>query len=81
MAVLNTDQRRKIWEKVMHEGHFPGDINKADLLAAIDAVDDFLEANIVAINNSFPLPYRTSASLSHKAILVGLIALRRAGII
>lgn len=54
-------------------------ITKAQLLAAVDGLDDYFETNATAINTAIPQPARSAMTTSQKSLLVAYIALRRAG--
>lgn len=81
MALLSESARRKLWQKFMEAGNSPGAVTKDDIKAAIDAVDQWFENNLVALNQALPQPFRGQASDQQKAILLSYIALERAGVI
>lgn len=54
-------------------------LTKADLLAAIGAVDDWIDANAVAFNQSLPAAVRTGLSPVQKADVLYAVAVRRSG--
>jgi hypothetical protein len=56
-----------------------GALTKAQLRAAVDALDDFLNTNATAINNAIPAAARTALSTSQKAALLNYVVLRRWG--
>lgn len=57
----------------------PSGVTKTDVDATIAAIDDFLTSNAAAINAAFPQPFRGAADAQLKAIIVGVVAFRRAG--
>lgn len=65
----------------MELGASPGSVLKADVLAAISAIDDFLDSNATAVNNAFPTAFRNAASTPQKALVVAIVALKRAGLL
>ena len=77
MAIMNATQRRQCWADSMTE--LPGTIGvtKADLRAAIDAIDSWVDSNAASLNTAIPLPARTSLSASQKAKLLAMVVLRR----
>lgn len=77
MAILNATQRRQCWAESMVE--LPGTVGvtKADLRAAIDAIDTWVDSNAASLNTAIPLPARTSLSASQKAKLLAMVVLRR----
>ena len=56
-------------------------ITKPDLKAAVDATDDWLEANQTSFNSALPQPFRGAASLPQKTFLLCYVAMRRAGLL
>lgn len=56
-------------------------ITKPDLKAAVDATDDWLEANSTSFNSALPQPFRGAASLPQKTFLLCYVAMRRAGLL
>lgn len=50
---------------------------KADVDAAITALDDFLDANVATINSALPNPFRSTASTGDKAVLMATITMAR----
>ena len=56
-----------------------GAITKADLRAAVDALDNWLDANAAAINAAIPQPARSALTAGQKARLLARVALRRWG--
>ena len=52
-------------------------VTKADLRAAIDAIDTWVDSNAASLNTAIPLPARTSLSASQKAKLLAMVVLRR----
>lgn len=81
MAVLPNADRIAVWEQWMRENKaaVTGALTKAQLRAAVDALDDFLNTNATNINNAIPLPARTSLSAAQKAALLNYVVLRRWG--
>lgn len=53
--------------------------SKADLDAAVAAVDDWATANAASFNSALPQPFRGTASSALKALLLAAVCLRRAG--
>lgn len=58
-----------------------GAVAKADLRAAIDAIDAYFDANVTAagINAAIPQPARGALSTAQKTLLVKLVMQRRYG--
>lgn len=55
----------------------PPGVLKADFLAAVNAIDDWIELNTASFNLALPQPYRGAASASQKAALLAAVALRK----
>jgi len=52
-------------------------ISKGELLAAVAATDDWIEANQAAINAALPQPFRANATTAQKTLLFCAVALAR----
>lgn len=79
MATLNATERAELWALLMEAGLVPADVRKADFRAAVDATDDAIEGNAPTFNAALPQPYKNAATAAQKAILFGLVAMRRGG--
>jgi hypothetical protein len=67
---LTTEQRRAIWEKIMRGSDNCGGITKAQLLAAVNAIDDWWEtAGASDGNAAIPQPQRGILTTKQKARL------------
>jgi hypothetical protein len=80
MAVLTDQARAEIWAEFMRELSRDGDpitITKADLRAAFNAIDDFMDANAATINQALPQPARTALTITQKARLLNFVVSRR----
>lgn len=84
---LDATGRTRAWAAAMRLwkqagiGAFPSNVTKADLLAAVQATDDWIETNSPSYNSALPQPFRGSASPAQKTWLFCLIAMRRAGLL
>lgn len=81
MAVLPTNDRIAVWAQWMQENKatITGAMTKADLQAAVNALDDFLNTNATAINNAIPVAARGALSTPQKAALLNYVVARRWG--
>ena len=84
MALLSDNRRRQVWRDLMSEGRVPPDVLKADVRAAVDAADVWMDGNWLAssggsFNASLPQPFRGAATRKQKAYLMAKLALERAG--
>jgi len=58
----------------------PPHLDKVELRAAVDAIDDWADTNAASFNIALPLQYRTSATADQKALLFAAVLMRRAGV-
>jgi hypothetical protein len=78
VAVLADADRAAVRDAWMHENNLPlGALSKADLRAAVDAIDDWADANAAAFNAAIPPPARTSLNARQKAWLFYHVVRRR----
>jgi len=81
MAVLATQDRIDLWAELMQElsreREVIAGLTKADLKAAVDALDDWLNTNAAAINTAIPQPARANLTTSQKARLLARIIHKR----
>lgn len=77
---LTTVNRQRVAAQWVRELTSPlGGVTKADILAAVSALDDFLDANVATINAAIPQPARAELTAAQKYEMLGYILLRRAG--
>lgn len=81
MALLSEASRAKVWKLFMSLGHCPSTILKSDAKTALDALDQWLDDNALAINGALPQPFRGQATAEQKALLLAYICLERAGVL
>lgn len=77
MAVLSDPDRRDVWAEFMRDNAAPVGVTKADLRAAVNALDAFLETNAAAINTAIPQPARGALSTAQKAMLLTYVIRKR----
>jgi len=80
MAILSNVDRIQLWKEFMDESSSvrdPLDLTKADLRAAVDGLDDWLEANAAAVNQAIPQPARGSLTAKQKARLLVFVIKQR----
>ena len=71
---LTTEQRRAIREAIMRAGDCPGAITKPQLVAVVDAIDDWWEATgAAAANAAIPQPQRGLLTAKQKARLFTML--------
>lgn len=82
MAALDAAARQLAWADFMREestARQPMGLLKANLKAALDAADDWAEANAASFNTAIPQPARGALSARQKAKLLALVLERRYG--
>lgn len=77
MAVLPDPDRLSLWGQWMRENNEGISITKTALRAAVNAADDWAEANAAEYNAALPLPARTSLTAKQKARLLMFVIRRR----
>jgi len=80
MAILDAANRLRVFAHMLRLVAWPG-LVKADVKAAIDAVDDWAETNAASYNSALPQPFRATATSSQKALVLAFVCMRRAGIL
>lgn len=83
MAVLSDSDRAQLHAEFMRVAANVQalGITKAELRAAVNAVDDWAEANTAAFNSAIPQPARGAMSTKQKALLLNYVTNKRAGIL
>jgi len=81
---LSTEDRNKVrrglaryWSRSFET---LGDFDKADLLAAIVATDEWIDDNQASFNTALPVAFRGNATLSQKTLVFCLVASARVSI-
>ena len=77
MAILADGDRAALWAKWMRDNSATISITKADLRAAVNALDDFMNTNAAAINLAIPQPARSSLTTAQKAMLLNYVVSTR----
>jgi len=80
MALLDELRRLDAWAAFQREesqSRVPMGLLKADLRAAVDAVDEWVNDNAALFNAAIPLPARTSLTARQKAKLLMVVVERR----
>lgn len=85
---LDATGRTRVWAHLMRIPEFGGvAVTKAELKAAVDATDDWIEAAqgaglpSLGFNSTLPLPFRSAANTQQKTVLFCMVAMRRAGLL
>ena len=83
MAELSTQERQRLLRTIMRYwskttvGPNYGGLTKAEILAAVNATDSWIEDNQLDYNNALPIPARTNLSSEQKTLLFCAVALLR----
>ena len=81
MAELSIEDRERIWRGLMRYWSNLWETvvgcDKADLLAAINATDTWIEDNQGAYNTALPNPFKTNATTTQKTLLFCAVAAMR----
>lgn len=80
MAVLPANERSAVsadYQRYKSDARESIPITKAQLRAAIDAIDDWLEANAAALNAAIPQPARGALNAQQKLDLILRVLNRR----
>jgi len=80
MAELDETARTAVWTELMRKYSADGDtigINKADLRAAVNAIDTYMNAHAATINNALPDAAKNSLTSAQKAIMLSYVVLVR----
>lgn len=81
MAALSTADRAALHAQVMRDlssvSEALGALTKADLAAAINAADDWADANAASYNSAIPQPARNALTASQKARILSYVIRRR----
>ena len=81
MPELNDEDRKEIWRDFMHSKNRRlepfGNLLKADIRDAVNAVDVWVNDNAANFNNAVPLPARTELTKKQKAELLVFVIKKR----
>ena len=80
MPVLPEPRRQAAWAELMQtwsSDRRPCDLSKADLRAALDAIDDWANGNAASYNAALPVPARSRLTPGQKAELLHLVVRER----
>ncbi len=85
MADLTNTQRIKCGRAFAQKAYVDlvatANLTKADIKAAVDATDDWIDDNQASFNTALPNPFKTTATLDQKTLLFVIVALERAGLL
>jgi len=77
---LTAPQIKAVWYSFVADlGSTACAFTKADLSAAVSAVDSWATANAASYNSALPEPFKSTATAGQKAALLAYVALARYG--
>jgi hypothetical protein len=77
---LDATARQRVAAQWMRENVISvSGFSKGELLEAVGAVDDWIDANQVSFNQGLPTAFRAGATTAQKAMLFGFVLWRRIG--
>lgn len=79
MPLLSTADRQRVVAQWMRDNVEATGFTKAQLQAALDATDQWVEDNTASFNSALPAAFRTSATLAQKTMLLGYVLWKRIG--
>jgi hypothetical protein len=82
MAVLTETARAEVWADFMRSLSTAREgctISKAEMRAAVDAADAWIEANAASFNSALPAAARAGLTTNQKARLLAVVTLKRFG--
>lgn len=80
MAVMDAAGRLQAFRDMLDEirkAGTPCNITKAQMQAAVDAIDDWIDANAAAMNSALPTAARNGLTTTQKAMLLMAVIARR----
>lgn len=80
-ADQTADAARQYARKLFVEAGATANLNHDDIVAAVTALTTFIENNAMSINNQFPEPFKSTATVAQKRYVLALSAMKLAGLI
>lgn len=81
MATMSATDQQRCMNQYMRERNATGNFVKADLLAAVQATDSWIDSNAASFNAALPAAVRNGMSAAQKTELFCYVARRRAGLL
>lgn len=78
---MDETNRARTWAQWMRDNTEACGFTKAELRAALDATDDWIDDNAASFNSALPQPFRGAATSAQKTLLFCYVAMRRQGIL
>lgn len=80
MAVLADTDRATLWARIMSDISAVGEsieISKVDMRIALNAIDQWVDENMVSLNSAIPQPARSNLTANQKLRLLKMVVQRR----
>lgn len=68
-------------ERIFVRAGVTANLTSAQIKSAVDAADDWADANAASFNSALPTAFRNNATTEQKTLLLSYVILKRAGII
>lgn len=84
MAVMNDADRKTAARALARQIFGPeitANLDLDEIASMVSGLDDWVDANLAAINSAIPADVRAKASLQQKASALAYVAMKRGGII
>lgn len=79
MAVMSAQDRARTAAQWARDNLEDLGVTKAELRAAVDATDAWIDANATSFNSTLPQPARGTLTATQKTLLFVYVAMRRQG--
>ena len=79
MAVLSNQDRASVWSEYMRNQSAA--CLKAELRAAVDSIDQWVDDNSASFNSAIPQPARGALTAKQKAAILMYVVSRRFGVL
>ena len=81
MPLLDETNRQRTHAQWMRDNLEVASFTKAQVRAALDATDAWIQSNDAAYNAALPQPFRGASSTKQKTLLFCYVAMRREGLL
>lgn len=76
---MTEQERFDCWADLMRRASIPGSVKKTDLRAAVNAADDWCDANQASFVAALPEPFKTASTAAQKRLLLIYVIAARDG--
>lgn len=80
-AAQRADAATKLIQKMFVEANATAQLDTTEIAALVADLDDFVEANLTALNTAIRASVRSKATLQQKALALAYVAMKRGGLI